>query len=305
MKILVTGGAGFIASHLVDRLIDLGHQVLVLDDLSTGYKDNINDRADFLQMDICDKNVAKIFEDFKPNIVFHLAAQKLVKISMEEPELDAQINIVGSLNLLLAAKKFDTEKFIFISTGGAIYDEHDGVPSNEDSKAKPISPYALSKLTFERYLEMLTKNSKLKWSILRLANVYGPRQDPHGEGGVVAIFSESIIKNKDIFINGKGNQSRDYIYVDDVVESLLSSIDAKEGIYNIGTNKETTVLDLVKYLRNISNKEFEIKHRDALPGEVMRSALDFDKAKKDLSWTPKYNLEEGLKKTYKWFENKK
>lgn len=303
MKIIITGGAGFIASHLVDRLIDLGHQVLVIDDLSTGYKENINNKAEFENLDICDKKVQKVFKDFEPEIVFHLAAQKLIKVSMEQPELDAQINIVGSLNLLLAAKDVGVDKFIFVSTGGAIYDEHDGVPSNENSKAEPISPYALTKLTFEKYLEMLTKGSNMKWTSLRLANVYGPRQDPHGEGGVVAIFSESIIAGKDIFVNGDGMQTRDYIYVDDVVQALINSIDSEIGIYNVGTNQETSVLDIVESLKEISKKDFTVKHRDPIPGEVRRSALNCDKAHKQLNWQAKNNLMQGLKNTYKWFEN--
>lgn len=304
MNILVTGGAGFIGSHLVDRLIDLGHQVLVVDDLSTGREEYINKKAQFIKLDICDKKINNVFEDFQPNIVFHLAAQKYVKVSMEEPELDAQINIVGSINLFKIAKNNNTKKFIFVSTGGAIYDETAGIPSNEESRTKPISAYALSKLTFEKYLEMLSLESSIKWTVLRLANVYGPRQDPYGEGGVVAIFSENIIKGKTLFINGEGQQTRDYVYVGDVVSALVSSIDAKEAIYNISTNVETTVLELIEKFKKITNKDFAVEKRAAIAGEVMRSALDFSKAKEVLKWTPKYDLDRGLKETYQWFENK-
>lgn len=304
MKILVTGGAGFIGSHLTDKLIDSGHEVLVLDDLSTGYKEYVNNKAQFIEMDICDKNIDRVFKDFQPDIVFHLAAQKYVKVSMEQPELDAQINIVGSINLFKAAQKNKVKKFIFISTGGAIYDEAAGVPQNEESRAKPISAYAMSKWSFEKYLEMLSQGQDIKWTVLRLANVYGPRQDPYGEGGVMAIFSENIIKGKTLFINGEGEQTRDYVYIDDVVAAMLASIDAEESVYNVSTNVETSVLELIEKLKDISGQDFVVEKRNAIPGEVMRSALDFSKAKKYLNWEPKYNIDEGIKKTYQWFKNK-
>lgn len=302
MKILVTGGAGFIGSHLVDELLDQGHEVLVVDDLSAGYEKNVNPKAAFKKIDITDDKLSDLVADFSPNIIFHLAAQKYVKVSMDRPDVDAQINIVGSLKLFKAAIENKVNKFIFISTGGAIYDEHDTIPSTEQSKASPISPYALSKLTFENYLAMLA-GEKMDWTVLRLANVYGPRQDPYGEGGVVAIFSTSIVKNQNIFINGDGKQTRDYVYVKDVVNALLKSMEAKKGIYNIGTTIETDVVDLVELIKKISKKDIKLEHRDAIAGEVMRSSLDYQKAKKELDWQPQYNLETGLAETYQWFED--
>lgn len=299
MKILVSGGAGFIGSHLVDSLVN-DHQVLVVDDLSTGKQEFVNKQAEFVKLDIRDAKLKKIVSKFKPDVVYHLAAQKNVRISLENPLLDTEINIIGALNLLQACLDNSVTKFIFISTGG-IYGDTDDLPTKETGEEIPLSPYILNKLTFEKYLKILAED-KLKWTVLRPANVYGPRQDPHGEAGVISIFLNNIIDNKTLLVNGDGRQTRDFIYVDDVVQACLQAIDAKQEIYNIGTAKETSLLDLIDQMKQVVNKEVEVKHQDAIVGEVIRSVLDNTKAKQELKWQAKYDLKKGLELTFEYFK---
>ena len=302
MKIVVTGGAGFIVSHLVDALLKVGHQVLVVDDLSVGKKQNVNKKAEFVKLDIRDDKLYKFLNKFKPDIIYHLAAQKNVRISLNKPKQDAEINILGSLNLLEYALQKNLKKFIFVSTAG-IYGEAEQIPTSESSKEQALSPYILSKLVFEKYLKILSRN-KLKWSALRLANVYGSRQDPYGEAGVVAVFLNNIINNKTLFVNGDGKQTRDFVYIDDIIDALIKSLD-KEGIYNIGTGIKTSLLDLIGIMNNISGREIKITHRDAISGEVRHNCLDSSKAQGDLNWQAKTSLLDGLKSTYQWFEKNK
>ncbi len=304
MKIIVTGGAGFIGSNLVDALVNANHQVLILDDLSTGLKTNLNSQAKFIQLDIADDKVSDIFLDFKADIVYHLAAQKNVRTSLLNPKKDAETNILGSLNILSAAIQSEVKNFVFISTGGAIYGDTEIIPTPEDHLEQPLSPYGLAKLTFEKYLKLLS-GDKMNWQILRLANVYGPRQDPQGEAGVIAIFLDNIVKNLPLKINGDGLQTRDYVYVKDVVSAAMSVLDKKtNGLYNIATAKEISLLDLVADLKILSAKEIIVEHQPAIIGEIQRSCLTSLKAKEDLSWTAKYDLKTGLKETWDWFINK-
>lgn len=302
MKIIVTGGAGFIGSHLVDALVAQGHQVLVIDDLSSGNIQNFHKLASFKQLSIADENLADVVADFKADVVYHLAAQKNVRTSLQNPKFDAEINILGSLNLLQAALAAQVKKFVFISTGGAIYGETENIPTAEDNLEQPLSPYGLAKLCFEKYLKLLSQD-KMSWSILRLANVYGPRQDPQGEAGVIAIFLDNILKGLPLRLNGDGKQTRDYVYVADVVAAAMQVLSSqKNEIYNIATASEKSLLDLAEILKQVTKKNFEIFHQEAIIGEVRRSCLSAEKFKSDFHWKAEYNLEQGLALTYQWFQ---
>ena len=302
MKIIVTGGAGFIGSHLVDALILAGHQVLVIDDLSSGLENNLNSRAIFKKISIIDESLQTIFTDFQADVVYHLAAQKNVRTSLNDPKFDANINILGSINVLQAALKNQVKKFIFVSTGGAIYGETDSIPTDEKHLEQPLSPYGLAKLCFEKYLRLLSQD-KMSWNILRLANVYGPRQDPQGEAGVVAVFLDNILKNLPLKINGDGQQTRDYVYVADVVAAAVKVLSAeKNDIYNIATSTEKSLLDLVDTLKIITQHNFEVIHQPAISGEVRRSCLSADKFAADFAWTTEHDLAKGLALTYQWFQ---
>lgn len=302
MKVLVTGGAGFIGSHLVDSLVKEQHQVLVVDDLSTGKKDYVNKQAKLVVLDIGDEKLKNTISNFSPDVIYHLAAQKNVRVSLENPALDAKTNILGSLKLLKLAIDNNVKKFIFVSTGG-IYGDTDVLPTDEKVPAQPLSPYILNKLTFEKYLDILGKD-KIKWAAPRLANVYGQRQDPYGEAGVIAVFLDNAIKNKKIYVNGDGLQTRDFIHVSDVVGALLKFLDQGEGVYNVGTGQEKSLLDLIKAISEISGQDLDVEHRNAIVGEVIRSCLNSEKLKSDLGWQAEYDLKQGLDLTYRWFKEK-
>ena len=303
MKILVTGGAGFIGSHLVDTLIQEGHEVLIIDDLSTGKKDYANKKAKLEILDISDEKLFNIMADFKPDVVYHLAAQKNVRVSIEDPALDAKTNILGALNLLNSAIKNKVNKFIFVSTGG-IYGDTDILPTDESGPEQAMSPYILNKLTFEKYLAILGKD-KLKWTAARLANVYGPRQDPKGEAGVIAILLDDAIRNKTFYVNGNGEQTRDYVYVADIVHALTKFLSKGEGVYNIGTGQEKSLLDLIKKVKEVSGSDFNVEHKKAIVGEVNRSCLESSKIFNDLNWKFSYDLWQGLELTHRWFKENK
>ena len=240
---------------------------------------------------------------FNPDVIYHLVAQKSVGESFKDPKLDAHINILGALNIIQEAIKLNIKKFIFISSA-AVYGDVDQVPTPEDANTIPLSPYGLSKLTIEKYLEILCKD-KLEYTIFRPSNVYGPRQDPKGEAGVIAIFINNILNGISININGDGKQTRDYIYVEDITNGLVKALEGNGGIFNICTNKETLVNDLVNNLKEISKKEVEVIHKDELEGEIKYSCLILDKIKKELNFEPKINIKEGLELTYNWFKDKK
>lgn len=302
MKILVTGGAGFIASHITDAFINEGHQVVVLDDLSTGFEKNINPAAKFIKANICDKNLDQLFEAEKFDLVNHHAAQMDVRRSVKDPEFDATTNILGTLNLLQNAKKFGVKKFMFASTGGAVYGEQEYFPADEKHNTQPKSPYGISKLAVEKYLYFYNSEFGLNYSILRYANIYGPRQNAMGEAGVVAIFSTKLLKGEQPIINGSGKQTRDYVFVGDVVKAnLLLLNDRDSDIFNVGTTIETNVNQLFNLLNKITGANKDEVHGPAAAGEQMRSVITSEKLFKKFGWKPSTKLEEGLQITVDYF----
>lgn len=305
MKILVTGGAGFIGSWVAEAYIEDGNEVLIIDNLSTGNLNNVPSSAEFIKGDIRDSSVLKAaFSEFTPDIINHHAAQIDVRKSVDDPTLDADINIKGTLNLLELSRKSGISKFIFASTGGAIYGEPDLIPADEDTVPMPISPYGISKFSIEKYLSYYNKIYGLNYTSLRYSNVYGPRQNPHGEAGVIAIFCNKIINGEPCIVYGDGEQTRDYVYVDDVKRANIECILSPNDSYNIGTSIETSVNGLIEYLRKASGRDFEVIYEPARDGEVERISLNNNKAIKEINWTPHVMLEEGIKNTWIWFYNK-
>ncbi|HEX9251326.1 MAG TPA: NAD-dependent epimerase/dehydratase family protein [Ignavibacteriaceae bacterium] len=304
MKILVTGGAGFIASQIADAFIQEGHQVVILDDLSTGFEKNVNPKAKFIKANICDKSLDKLFETEKFDVVNHHAAQMDVRRSVKDPEFDATTNILGTINLLQNCVKYGVKKFMFASTGGAVYGEQDYFPADEKHNQQPKSPYGISKLAVEKYLYFYNSEHKLNYTILRYANIYGPRQNPFGEAGVVAIFSTKLLKGDQPVINGHGKQTRDYVFVGDVVKANLIALrDEASDVYNIGTGIETDVNQLFNYINDITKANKEEKHGPTAAGEQLRSVITSDKLFKKFGWRPSTKLEEGLKTTVDFFKN--
>ncbi|MFA6322098.1 MAG: NAD-dependent epimerase/dehydratase family protein [Candidatus Buchananbacteria bacterium] len=302
MKILVTGGAGFIGSNLVDALIEQGHEVSVVDNLSTGQKNNLNPRAKFFELDITDKKLSEVFVQQSPEVVFHLAAQIDVRKSVSDPISDAQINILGSLNLLECCKKFKVGKIIFSSTGGAIYGDANIIPTPETYEQKPISPYGICKLSVEKYLHYYHVVFGLPYIVLRYANVYGPRQNAQGEAGVVAIFCSKLLAGSQPTIWGAGQQTRDYVYVADVVAANLAALNFnKVATYNVGTGIETNVNELAEQIKNNIGTNLEFVHGPAKDGEQQRSCLDYSKIKNELGWLPQTTLAQGIGATVDWF----
>ncbi|AIY87782.1 MULTISPECIES: SDR family oxidoreductase [unclassified Thermotoga] len=304
MNILVTGGAGFIGSHVVDKLIENGYGVIVVDNLSSGKVENLNRNALFYEQSIEDEEMMeRIFSLHRPEYVFHLAAQASVAISVREPARDAKTNIIGSLVLLEKSIKYGVKKFIFSSTGGAIYGENVKVfPTPETETPHPISPYGIAKYSTEMYLEFFAREYGLKYTVLRYANVYGPRQDPYGEAGVVAIFTERMLRGEEVHIFGDGEYVRDYVYVDDVVRANLLAMEKGDNeVFNIGTGRGTTVNQLFKLLKEITGYDKEPVYKPPRKGDVRKSILDYTKAKEKLGWEPKVSLEEGLKLTVEYF----
>ena len=304
MKILLTGGAGFIGSHVADELIAKGNRVVIIDNLSTGFEYNINPESKFIKADITDfKKIEEIFAEELPEIVYHFAAQIDVRKSVSDPLFDAQTNIMGTLNLIKLSNDIKVNKFIFSSTGGAIYGDTDVRPTPENHPEWPLSPYGIAKLATDKFLNYYSEVFGLKYVSLRYGNVYGPRQNPHGEAGVVAIFLDKMLNGGQPVINGDGNQTRDYVYVKDVVKANILSLENtdKIGIYNVGTSIEISVNDLFKEInKNFDNKYKEV-HGPAKLGEQKTSCLNYEKIKKDMNFIPKTDFSEGIKETYKWF----
>lgn len=301
-KVLVTGGAGFIGSNLVDALINEGHEVVIVDDLSSGKKDYINPKAKFEQVDICSGQLSDIFSREKFDYVFHLAAQIDVRISVEVPIFDNKVNVVGSLNVFNNCIKNNVRKIIFFSSGGAICGNTES-PASEDFPPNPDSPYAVHKYAAEKNLEILYKIHHIDYAVIRPANVYGPRQYKGGEGAVVAFFTHNALHDLESSIYGDGYQSRDFVYVGDVVDlCLLSMKSNRVGAYNVSTGKETNLFELIEAIKSVTGKDFKYRHQDPRAGEVRKSVLDSNKAKQELGWQQKVSLKEGISKTIEWLK---
>lgn len=304
MKVLVTGGAGFIASHIADRFINDGYEVIIVDDLSHGNEENLNPKAKFYKMNIGDPELASVFDAEKPDYVNHHAAQNSVMVALEKPTLDAQSNIMGSLNLLQLSHKHEIKKFIYASTGGAIYGDPEYIPADEKHPVNPLTPYGVTKHTIEHYLYIYGRNYDMKYTVLRYANVYGPRQDPYGEAGVMAIFTQKMLDGEQPTIFGDGTSTRDYVYVGDIVEANMLALDrGNRGIYNIASNKETSVNDVFKHLKAESGFKADVIYGPARKGEVYRIRLTNDMAKEGLGWTPKIGIEEGIRRTVDYYRS--
>lgn len=306
-KALVTGGVGFIGSHITDSLVEKDYDVVVVDNLSTGSIENLNTEAVFYEADICGPGLRDIFKKEKPEFILHQAAQVNVRKSVSDPKFDASINILGSINLLECCREFNVKKVIYASSGGAVYGEPQRLPVDEKHPIKPLCPYGASKYSVENYLHIYQKNFNLDYVILRYSNVYGPRQDPFGEAGVVAIFTERLLKDKNPVIFGDGNQTRDFVYVRDVADVNLMALE-KETLskeFNIGTGLETSVNDIYRGLNGITESKASVVHADPVLGEVREICLDIQRVQKELGWRPQTNLDDGLKETVEWFKEKK
>lgn len=303
-KILVTGGAGFIGSHVVELFLEKGYEVAILDDLSTGRESNLDPRAKFYKMDIRSPEVREVFEAERPDYISHHAAQMDVRRSVAQPLFDADVNILGSINLIERAKEFGVKRFVYISTGGAVYGEPEYVPCDEAHPINPICQYGASKHTVEHYLFMYHVNYGLNYTVLRYPNVYGPRQDPHGEAGVVAIFTGKMLAGEPVTINGDGEQTRDFVYVGDCAYAnyLAVTVEHQPGIFNIGWGRPTSVNDIFNTLAKITDYPHAALFGPAKVGETRHIYLDAAKAKKELGWSPTLSLGEGLEKTVAYFK---
>ena len=302
--ILITGGAGFIGSHLVDRLVQSPkNNIVVIDNLVSGAKENIHRDALFYNMDIVDNEVAQVFKEHKPDFVYHIAAQIDVRKSVESPLFDAQTNIMGSLNILELCRQYSVKKVLFASTGGAIYSPVE-LPAHEESLEDPLSPYAINKFAIDKYLHFYYRTWGLKYVSLRFANVYGPRQDPHGDAGVIAIFIKRFLENKSPTKFGSGKQTRDYIFINDIVELALKAMSSKEvGVFNAGTSRETSLNELIDSIIQVGGFDnIDILQEKKRKGEVLRSVLDCRKSMQAFNWKPHYSLSEGLAETIEWFK---
>ena len=313
MKILITGGAGFIGSHIQDAYISArggsafggkkSHKVIVVDNLSTGDKKNLNPRSKFYKVDVTSPKVKQIIKKEKPDIINHHAAQIDVRKSVADPVWDAEVNILGIINLLEAARDAKVKKFIFASSGGALYGDTKVIPTPEDHPEMPVSPYGIGKLTSEKYLHYYHLQYGLKYVALRYSNVYGPRQNSKGEAGVVAIFADRVLAEKQAVIYGNGKNTRDYVFINDVVEANVLALRAKTGAYNIATGVETNVNQIFVKIAKAANANVKPKHGPGKPGEQRRSCLDWKLARKVLGWEPRVGIDEGIRKTVEWFKN--
>lgn len=305
MKILVTGGAGFIGSHVADRFIREGHEVHVIDNLTSGMRENVPEDAVFHELDITSADTTRLVENERYEAIAHLAAQIDVRKSVADPAFDAEVNVVGFLRLMEAARRSGLRKVIFSSTGGAIYGEPEWVPQDESHRLAPLSPYGLSKLTAEQFLSFYQRTYQIDTVALRYANVYGPRQQSHGEAGVIAIFAGLLLDQRSPKIYGDGEQTRDYVYVEDVVEANYLALDFNgSGTFNVGTGVETSVNTLFGHLRRQIAPHIDAVYEPPRAGEQLRSVLSFRKAASELGWRPRVSLPVGLKSTVEWFKSR-
>ncbi|OXM88406.1 NAD-dependent epimerase/dehydratase family protein [Paenibacillus rigui] len=303
MNVLVTGGAGFIASHIVDRLVELGHQVSIIDNFSNGDPKHINKQASLYNISILDEEIDDIFEKIKPEVVIHHAAQIDVQTSIRQPDLDAGINILGTIKLLKQCKFKGVRKIIYASSA-AVYGTPEYLPVDEKHQVKPLSYYGVSKHTPEHYIEVFSLLYGMDYTILRYANVYGIRQDPKGEGGVISTFMDSFLVGRSPVVFGDGEQTRDFIYVKDVVEANIAALEkGSRGIFNISCNIQTTINELLQKFSMLSGKSFKPIYHSPRMGDIVHSYLDNSLAMKELGWKPIYSLEDGLKETFEYYDN--
>ncbi|MGH2537717.1 MAG: NAD-dependent epimerase/dehydratase family protein [Candidatus Promineifilaceae bacterium] len=303
MKVLVTGGGGFIGSHVVDLYLEAGYEVVVVDDLSTGQRSNLNPAATFYELDIRSPELGRIFEAEGPDFVNHHAAQIDVRRSVAEPFFDAEVNILGSLNLIECSVRHQVKRFVYISTGGAVYGEPEYLPCDEEHPINPICQYGASKHAVEHYLFLYRHLYGLNYSVLRYPNVYGPRQDPHGEAGVVAIFTGQMLAGEQVVINGDGEQERDFVYVGDCARAnLLATRNEANGVFNIGSGRGTTINQVYASLRQLTGYRPEARHGPPKAGETRRIYLDASRAGRELAWEDTVSLEAGLARTVEYFK---
>jgi UDP-glucose 4-epimerase len=302
VRILVTGGAGFIGSHVAEHLLDRGHEVAVVDDLSSGKRENVPEGVELYVHDIR-SGCAEVFEEFQPEALSHQAAQMDVRRSVREAAFDADVNILGTIRLLQSCIEHGVKKVVFASSGGAIYGEQEEYPAPEEHPAYPLSPYGVSKLAAERYLHFYSVQYAISYAALRYANVYGPRQDPHREAGVVAFFCGNLAAHRPSTINGSGEQTRDYVYVGDVARANVLALEngALNGAYNIGTGIETSVNELYERMCRLSGRDLPPSYGPKKPGEQARSSVDPSKAARPLDWHAEVDLDKGLKETLRFF----
>jgi UDP-glucose 4-epimerase len=305
MNVVVTGGAGFIGSNLADALIAQGHAVTVIDDLSRGHREWVTQGAEFLELSVVDPSLSQALKQIKPEVIFHLAAQMDVRFSVANPVSDATTNVVGGVNLMQAAVDAGARRVVFASSGGTVYGDTDVIPTPEDHPLRPASAYGCSKVACEVYGQMFAQLHGLEFVSLRYGNVYGPRQDPHGEAGVVAIFSQKLLDGIGPTVNGDGLNTRDYIYVDDVVSANLAAISCPQGAYNVGTGTETNVNQIYEAIAKDCGISAAAVHGPAKPGEQRRSCLDISRVKAELGWEPTTTLDHGIAQTVAWFRARK
>lgn len=304
MKILVTGGAGFIGSHVAEAFLAEGHEVVIVDSLSTGRRANVPPAATFVELDLAGDDVAAVVRDLKPDAIDHHAAHADVRESVADPFYDARVNVLGTIALLQAAVAVGVRKFIFVSSGGAMYGEPDIVPCDETHPARPISPYGASKVVGEIYVQTFGRVHGLEYTILRYPNVYGPRQHPYTEEGqVVSIFSRLMLSGRQPTIFGNGEQERDFVFVGDIADANVRALEKGSGqALNIGTGQGVTVNDLYRRLKAITEYEGDVRYAPPRPGEVFRIALDASRARRELGWEPRTSLDEGLRATVEWVQ---
>ena len=302
MKVILTGGAGFIGSHIADRLLADGHDVVVVDDLSTGHIEQVAAKARFYQMELGSPWLDEMFRIERPDAVIHQAAQASVRKSVQDPVFDASVNVLGTVALLRASVRHQVRRFLFASTGGAIYGDTDQTPTSEDAPALPVSPYGAAKLASEVYLRTFHALHGLSFAALRYANVYGPRQDPLGEAGVVAIFSQRLLADEPARINGDGKQTRDFVYAGDVADANARALTSEAvGSFNVGTGVETDINQIFGIVRRMAGSDQQELHDPPLAGEQRRSVVDPSKIGKVMGWKARTNLEEGLRETVRFF----